>query len=336
MAGVFEKVMDARHAIVQDMIAMMEKGFFHNRDEWDRAALRPGNPISGVWYKGGNRLRLMMAVMKHRYTDPRWATARQFNEKGYYIKKGEHGIPCEKWIFTKNERSVDEHGNTVYKEVELEHPQVSYFTVFNAQQVDGMPPFEKMQEQVAQTDLTILGNQLLDVSECPVHMLAQERAFYSPAMDQIILPLRSMFKDEESFIKTYLHESSHASGHPSRLNRDLSGTFGSESYAREELRAELGALFTEIDLGLSLKAEHYEDHSDYFKSWIGALDKDVNELFRACADAQKISERLIGNYTRKYELKQERTLDAIPEKEETQDRNKESRIQENRRPARSR
>ena len=65
MAGVFEKVMDARHAIVQDMVAMMEKGYFHNRDEWDRAALRPGNPISGVWYKGGNRLRLMMAVMKH-------------------------------------------------------------------------------------------------------------------------------------------------------------------------------------------------------------------------------------------------------------------------------
>ena len=326
MAGAFEKVMDARHAIVQDMVAMMEKGYFHNRDEWDRAALRPGNPISGVWYKGGNRLRLMMAVMKHRYTDPRWATARQFNEKGYYIKKGEHGIPCEKWIFTKNERSVDENGSTVYREVELEYPQVSFFTVFNAQQVDGIPPFET--QPVQESDLTVLADQLLDVSECPVHMLAQERAFYSPALDQIILPLRSMFKDEESFIKTYLHESSHASGHPSRLNRDLSGSFGSESYAREELRAELGALFTEIDLGLSLKAEHYEDHSDYFRSWVGALNKDVNELFRACADAQKISERLIGNYTRKYELKQDHAMDVIPEKAEMKEQKSELQVRE--------
>lgn len=107
---------------------------------------------------------------------------------------------------------------------------------------------------------------------------------------------------------------SHATGHPTRLNRPLGGMFGSEAYAKEELRAEIGALFTEADLGISLKGEHYEDHSDYLRSWIGVLQNDYNEFFRACADAEQISKRLIGNYTKKYELKME--VDGVPDRKE--------------------
>lgn len=107
---------------------------------------------------------------------------------------------------------------------------------------------------------------------------------------------------EVVLVKTLLHEMSHSSGAPGRLNRDMGGMFGSDSYAKEELRAEIGSLFTGFDLGLKLNAEHYEDHSDYLKSWISVLKNDYNELFRACADAEKISERLVANYCRKYEL----------------------------------
>uniref|UniRef100_UPI003AB8D337 YodL domain-containing protein n=1 Tax=Blautia sp. TaxID=1955243 RepID=UPI003AB8D337 len=100
--------------------------------------------------------------------------------------------------------------------------------------------------------------------------------------------------DAGSFIATLIHEMGHSTGHASRLNRTFGTRFGDPDYAKEELRAELGALFTETDLGVDPSAEVLEDHSDYLKSWIGALRDDPNELFRACADAEKISEHIKG------------------------------------------
>ena len=107
---------------------------------------------------------------------------------------------------------------------------------------------------------------------------------------------------------------SHSTGAANRLNRRFSGPFGSEGYAKEELRAEIGALFTETDLGIHLAGEHYEDHSDYLRSWIGVIQNDYNEFFRACADAEKISDRLIGNYTKKYELPMPMAAEDIPDR----------------------
>ena len=139
-------------------------------------------------------------------------------------------------------------------------------------------------------------------SECPVYELAQNRSYYSPSRDQIVLPLRETFKDMESFGKVVFHEMGHSTGHPSRLNRKMGGFFGSPDYSMEELRAELGAMFIESDLNIQLKTENYQDHSDYLKSWLEELEADPNELFRVCADAEKIAEYLVGNYEKKYQI----------------------------------
>ena len=317
MAGAFEIVMQERKTLVDKIISMMKQGdFFHNASEWDRAALRPQNPLSKVWYRGGNRMKLMAVVTERGYRDPRWATAKQLFEKGYHIKAGEHGTICEKWIFEKEKKTKDEHGNTVREVVQLDRPQVMYFRVFNGEQVEGFPEYVPSALDENRSPLGDMIDQIISTSECPVIEAAQDRAYYSPSQDRIVLPLRSMFKDEESFAKTAIHEMGHSTGHPDRLNRPrlnrpLGGMFGSEEYAKEELRAEIGALFTEADLGISLKGEHYEDHSDYLRSWIGALQNDYNEFFRACADAEQIAKRLVGNYTKKYELKME--VDDVPD-----------------------
>ena len=204
----------------------------------------------------------------------------------------------------------DENGNETTRKVILTHPKVSYFRVFNAQQVEDFPSFSPP-PPYTKTELETVINHVIDTSECPIRELAQERAFYSPSADEIILPIRSSFKDEVSFAKTLIHEMAHSTGHPTRLNRPMGGAFGSPAYAREELRAEIGALFTEADLGIRLTEENYEDHSDYLKSWIGALKDDYNEFFHACSDAEKICGRIVSNYTRKYELT--RVPDAVPE-----------------------
>ncbi len=300
MAGAFEVVMSERKALVDKIIGMMQQGYFFNKEEWNRASLRPQNPLSNVKYKGGNRLRLMAMVIENGYTDPRWATARQYSQKGYFIKKGEHGVLCEKWIFEKQKKVKDKNGNETFETVPLDKPQVSYFRVFNAEQVQDFPKFSKGEYEEPDMDRMI--DQIISTSECPIHEIAQDRSFYSPSTDEIFLPLRSQFKDQTSFAKTVLHEMAHSTGAASRLNRPFHGVFGSEGYAKEELRAEIGALFTETDLGIHLSGEHYEDHSDYLRSWVSVIKNDYNEFFRACADAEKISERLVGNYAKKYEL----------------------------------
>ena len=299
MAGAFDIVMESGREIVEKMISMMEqKSFFENISRWNREALCPHNPMSGAVYKGGNRLRLTCEVLEHGYKDPRWATLRHYKEKGYFPKKGEKGVLCEKWIFTREKVVENSKGEKEKIEEKLDKPIVSYFKVFNAEQIQNFPQY--VSKKSAETDIGIITDNLIKTSECPVLELAQNRAFYSLLKDKIILPLREEFKNERSFLQTLIHEMGHSTGHESRLNRNLSGKFGSEDYAKEELRAELGALFIALDLGISLDEEHYEDHSDYLKSWIKVLRDDYNELFRACSDAEKISERLLTNYDKKF------------------------------------
>lgn len=303
MSGAFDIVMGQRKELVEKMVDLMQQdNFFNNMRMWNKGALRPCNPISNVKYRGGNRMRLMVAALEHSYKDPRWGTLRQFQSKGYSIKKGEHGIPCEKWIFTR-EKTVIVNGVKEKVQEKLENPVVSYFTVFNAEQIQDFPPY--IQGEKKETELSREADKLISTSECPVREVAQESAFYVPAKDIIFLPPRNFFKDDVSFVKTLLHEMSHSTGHESRLNRKLDNKFGEPDYAKEELRAELGSLFTEIDLDISLQGKHYEDHSDYLKSWIKAIKDDYNEFFRACADAEKISGRLIENYCKQYELKKQ-------------------------------
>ena len=166
----------------------------------------------------------------------------------------------------------------------LEEMDREYFCIVNLQS-DTRPICIKVADRIIRS------------SKCPVRELAQDRAFYSPLKDEIILPLRSRFKDDVSFLKTLVHECCHSTAAPDRLNRQLGGVFGSPEYAKEELRAEIGALFTETDLHVPLQGEHYEDHSDYLRSWISILQDDYNEFFRACSDAEQISQYLLENYS---------------------------------------
>ena len=111
------------------------------------------------------------------------------------------------------------------------------------------------------------------------------RGFYSLGTDHIQLPPESAFYGPQEWAAVALHELGHWSGHPTRLNRDLSGRFGSGAYAQDELRAELASVFIGAELGLPSDIPH---HASYIASWIKALKDGKREIFRAAADAQKI------------------------------------------------
>jgi len=291
----YEIVMESRRKLVEQVISNMKKGYIFTEKKWDAQVLAPQNPVSHVRYKGGNRIRLIQQVVEKGYQDPRWMTRRHLQEQGYYIKKGEKQTICEKWIFTKKEKYLDEDGQEKVREVELEKPMVSYFGVFNAEQIKDFPPLVQQEDQELSETMKI-GMDCICSSECRIIECAQPEAYYAPGLDKIVLPLRQMFKDEESYVATVLHEMVHSTGHHSRLNRNIENPFGSIEYAKEELRAELGSMFLKADLGLSMQGEHFQDHSNYLKSWISVLEDDYNELFRAASDAERASIRIMDRY----------------------------------------
>jgi antirestriction protein ArdC len=165
-------------------------------------------------------------------------------------------------------------------------PMLKHFVVFNVQQIDGLPcderdaPAPQPDEQIF--DPLPQAEALLERSGARITERGQQ-AFFRPATDEIYLPERHLFSCAEDFYATGLHELVHWSGHPSRLNRDMKGRFGSEEYAAEELVAELGSAFLMADLGIQGDVQH----ESYIASWLEALRNDKRYIFRAASAASK-------------------------------------------------
>lgn len=312
MPTAFELIMEDRKKLVGEIVEQMKTGYFLTENKWDSETLRPQNPISGKHYHGGNRLKLMSAGIRQKYTDPRWMTAIQIRDAGYRLQKDAYhtGIMCEKWIFSRQITVTDtETGSRKKEEVPLEHPRVSFFNVYNAAYVEGLPPYMRQLSDTAGK----MADDFIRSSECKLNETVVDEAFYSADQDKIYIPPRQTFKSDEAFLSVLWHEMSHSTGHPDRLNRLLNNKFGTEAYAKEELRAEISSLFVSSDVGLQLSKEDRKDYANYLKSWIQVLENDYNELFRACADAEKICNRLITNYEKVTE--KQLGVQRIPTKE---------------------
>lgn len=306
----FEKVQSERKSLVDKIIANMEKGYIWDSG-WDINALRSQNPVSGAKYNGINKLHLGYAVAENNYQDPRFVTFKQAQEKGWKVKKGEHGYPCEYWIWTKKEEITNDKGEKEKVDVPLDKPRISYFTVFNLEQIEGdYPKFElpKLQND----EILQIANDLIASSRCPIQEAAQDRAYYSPSNDKITLPLRDSFKSTEDYLATLLHEMAHSTG--KELGREMS-TLGkmSSEYAKEELVAELSSLFLKAELGIPSEGKHFENHSAYLNGWNSMLRSDPNELYRAAKEADKACVYIMDRY-REYINTKEITKEEIKEK----------------------
>lgn len=290
----WDRVSEERRKLVNQLIEKMKEGKTPSEALWNSMIIRPQNPTSKVYYQGGNRLKLGYIAAENEYKDPRWMTFKQASEEGYKIKKGEHGTVCEKWIFTEKVKEKDENGNVIEREQSLERPKVNYFTVFNAEQMEGVPPLELPER--SKSEMLDIAKDFANSSECTVKEVASDSAYYSPSKDEIVMPLKEVFKSDEAFFKVQLHEMGHSTGHESRLSRDLSGDFGSEKYAKEELIAELTSVFVSGNLGVQLEGDHFNDHSNYLSHWIKALEDNPNVLYQAAVAAEKAADRLQSNY----------------------------------------
>lgn len=299
----FDKVMESRKELVNSILENLKKNSRLLPPNWNKDAMRPQNPVSKVYYRGGNRFRLMNAAINNGYKDPRWCTYKQAKENGWQVQKGTKGVLCEKWILYKEVEAVnnegivikDDKGEPIKKFVELDRPYVNYFSLFNGENITGIPKLEL--PTLTYDDTIKIAEEFIQSSDCPIKEIAQEQAFYDPINDHIVLPLRNSFITNEDFLRTTLHEMAHSTGHPDRLNRPMMNMFGTPEYAREELNAEIGAIFTKFDLGIDFDEGYIEErHKQYIKSWISIFENDSNEFFRACTNADKISQHLNHNY----------------------------------------
>jgi antirestriction protein ArdC/phage/plasmid primase-like uncharacterized protein len=282
--------------VAERLIEQLREGVAPWQKPWqpgEAGASMPTNPVTGNRYKGINALHLM----SQDHIDQRWMTYKQAASIGAQVRKGEKGTPIQYWKFTEDHTQTDANdkpildadGKAVKHTVRLERPSLFMATVFNADQIDGLPQRTPPKEQSWAASERADG--ILQATGANIRQGEQDRAFYRPATDTIHLPNKEQFDSADRYYATALHELGHWTGHQSRLDRDLAHPFGSEGYAREELRAEIASMIMGDELGIG---HDPKQHAAYVGSWIKAIQDDPLEIFRAAADAEKIQDYVLG------------------------------------------
>lgn len=250
----------------------------------EHAAGRITRPLrhSGEPYKGINILMLWASAELAGYACPYWLTFQQAKQLGGFVKKGEKGSPVV-YASTFKKKETGDDG----QETEEEIPFLKEYTVFNAEQCEGLPeryfalakpPKEKL-EPIEQAE-AFFANTRADIRT------GGNRAYYALDADYVQMPPLETFRDAESHAATLAHELTHWTRHPSRLDRDLGRKkWGDEGYAMEELVAELGSAFLCADLAIT--PEVREDHASYIECWLKVLKGDKRAVFSAASLASR-------------------------------------------------
>ena len=288
--------------VAQEVVEALEKGTAPWVKPWASGQMPEGpkNALTGNPYRGGNRMYLSLVQPDD---DPRWCTYRQAQQLGAQVKQGSQGTRVQYWRFDEEKLVRDEAGKPLlddkgekqYQNVRLERPKAFSAVVFHASQIEGLAPLEKRPER-PEWERHAEAERLIEGSGVAIHHDQGDRAFYNVRKDEIHMPRRDQFATADRYYATALHEIGHSTGHPERLNRNLAHPFGSEIYAKEELRAELASYMLGSELGIG---HDPGQHHAYVASWIKTLEDDPQELFRAARDAQTICDYVQGRYQEK-------------------------------------
>jgi len=285
---------DIYQTITDTIVQQLEAGVRPWHRPWSAAhsegrIVRPLR-ANGVPYQGINVLMLWAEAVEKGFARSIWMTFKQAKELGASVRKGEHGsLVVYADTFRKTE-TVEATGEAVERDI----PFLKGYTVFNVEQIDGLP------ERFSETPAPVLdpvkriahAEAFFAATGAQVHH-GGNRAYYAQATDRIQLPPFECFEDAESYYATLAHECVHWTKHESRLNRDFGGTrWGDDAYAAEELVAELGAAFLCADLALT--PDIREDHAAYIGHWLTVLKNDKRAIFTAAAHAQRAADFLNG------------------------------------------
>lgn len=266
--------------VTEKFIEALEKGVCPWQKPW-KAGSAPINIITGKAYRGINLFLLSLSP----YSSNVWGTYKQIAAKGGNVKKGEKSTLIIFWkMFVNLDKKTGEKKNI---------PMLRYYNIFNADQCEGLDLSEGESEELDFCPIQAAEDLAFDFTDRENVSLKFQgsAACYVPSIDEVRMPAKETFKNEESYYSTLFHEFTHATGHSSRLDRLESTSFGSEPYAKEELVAELGAAFVCADLGID---NTFENSAAYLQGWIKKLKGDSSLLISASSKAKKAFDRIKG------------------------------------------
>ncbi|EFI52783.1 zincin-like metallopeptidase domain-containing protein [Afipia sp. 1NLS2] len=292
-ADIYQRVTDT---IIRDL----EQGTRSWTKPWtttskDLDSIRPLRH-DGTPYRGINVLILWSEVIEHGYMSSTWMTYRQAQALGAQVRKGERGATV---VYAKTiERAEDD--AVTGDETVTRIPMLRAYTVFNTDQIDGLPaPTPAQPSAITESVSTRIERADAFIAATGATIVHRgNRACYIPSADRIEMPPYGQFIDTptasaaEGYYATVLHELVHWTSPSHRCDRDLGKRFGGHAYAREELVAEIGAAFLCADLSITL--EPRPDHAAYLGNWLAVLKSDKRAIFTAAALAQKAVDWLTG------------------------------------------
>ena len=278
---------DVYNEVTDQIVEAIEAGCPPWTRPWQAGGGLPYNLKSQQAYRGINVLLLWSVGAA--FTSQAWLTFKQAKERGGNVRKGEKGTRI---VFFKMLERTDRDDDS--RTVRI--PLARYYTVFNAEQCDGIDAEPETEtestpiERHAAVD-AFAASQRADIR------FGGDIACYVPSQDCIRMPEPERFQSSDGYYGTLLHELTHWTAPSGRCDRDLSGRFGDDRYAAEELIAELGAAFLCASFGVDgADGRHgIQQHASYIESWLKVLKADKRAIFTAASKATQAVEWLTAH-----------------------------------------
>jgi antirestriction protein ArdC len=234
-----------------------------------------------------NILLLWFAAIEQGRPSQRWLTYRQALAMGGAVRKGEKGtivVYADTFVPKADQQKAATSGEDARRVGFLKR-----FTVFHRDQCDGLPVDPDAKPLPGRSEVIPHVEQVIAATGADIRT-GGEMAFYAPGPDFIQVPRQEAYFEPINWYRTKLHELGHWTGHSARLNRDFSGGRGGDTYAREELVAELCSAFLCAELGIAPTVRH----ADYLGAWLGILKADNRAIFQAASLASKAANFVMG------------------------------------------
>lgn len=272
--------------VTERIIAELEKGRIPWKKPWTGCRNGAYNRISKKPYSLINQMLLKQ--------NGEYATFKQWQDLGGHVRKGEKSEIVVFWkIYEKEE--INDNGEKEIKKI----PLLRYYNVFHISQVKEIEPFpqEKLNndiEPIEAADKIIID--YVTREHINFQEMKSDKAFYSPASDKVVVPLKEQYQNVNEYYSTTFHELTHSTGHKTRLDRLENGAvaaFGSETYSKEELIAEMGSANILNILGIETQ-QTFKNSAAYIQSWLQVLKNDNKFIVSAAGKAEKAVKFILG------------------------------------------
>lgn len=271
--------------VTERIIEQLENGIIPWQRPWTGTKEGAYNRVSGKPYSLLNQMLLLHTG--------EYASFKQWTEAGGHIRKGEKSEIVTFWKLQPIKEELED-GTEIIKQI----PFLRCYNVFHISQVDGVEPKEKpeLTEHEPITEAENIKEVYKNREHIVINEIISNRAFYSPTMDYIQVPCKEQYTNIEEFYSTLFHEMIHSTGHKSRLDRltnDKSAMFGSETYSKEELVAEIGSAMIINMLGIETE-KTFKNSSAYIQNWLQVLKNDNRFIISASSKAEKAVKFILG------------------------------------------